>query len=375
MIKVLQFANVINRNDFIDIITQNADRRNFQIDVCIRNRTVNIAEPIYSQNTNVFFIPGESRKNIPYTALRLAKILRENQIDIIHTHHYDQALIAWLAIKIYPKTKLIVGRHYSDALYLLPSKIKSGIYIATEQLIYRDAKKIIVPSRYIHNSLVEKQNIPSEKIDVVWYGFDPEKYSKVDFNEIKKIREEFQTNGKFVIGLVGRLGIEKGHRYLIEAVDKLKETIPNLLVLFIGEGPQRKSLEKQIRELKLEEFIKFTGWRKNAIDFINAVDAIVQPTLQEAFSQVMVEAMWMSKPLIMTEVSGATDIIKNYDNGLLIEKNNSIEIAKAIENVVQDKSLRDKIAANGHKFVTENLTAEKIVPQYENVYYEVFNNK
>ncbi|MCV5959949.1 glycosyltransferase, partial [Escherichia coli] len=85
--------------------------------------------------------------------------------------------------------------------------------------------------------------------------------------------------------------------------------MPEILALLVGEGPERQNLERQIKELALEGNVILAGWRRDALTIMAAADAVVQSTLQEAFSQVMCEAMWMGKPLVMTDVSGAADVI------------------------------------------------------------------
>ena len=99
-----------------------------------------------------------------------------------------------------------------------------------------------------------------------------------------------------------------------------------------------------------------------------AVDAVIQPTLQEAFSQVMVEALWMRKPLIITDVSGAPDIITSGQNGLLVPKADPEMLALNIERLAKNESLRMRLAEAGRAYVEDHLTVQKVIPLYERVY-------
>jgi glycosyltransferase involved in cell wall biosynthesis len=99
-----------------------------------------------------------------------------------------------------------------------------------------------------------------------------------------------------------------------------------------------------------------------------AMDAVVQPTLQEAFSQVMAEALWMGKPLVITDVSGATDVIRDGENGLLVPKADPNALAGAVARLVADAPLRARLGAAGRAYVEGHLTIEKIIPMYEQVY-------
>ncbi len=374
MIHVLEFANVINRYDFIDTLVHYADPARFEMSVCVRSEEHSIAAPDYRQPIKYKLIDWNSRAGVVPTAWKLSRILREWKIDLLHAHHYDQAVIGWLATKLYPKTKLVIGRHYSDSIYRLPQGRKAKMFLELEQIINRHAARIIVPSRLIFEILTERQNIDPSKIDVVHYGFVPEKYKLPDAREIETLRREFEMDGRFVLGNFGRLHEEKGHRYLVEAAAILRQTIPNLLVLCVGEGPERENIEKQIGELGVEENVKLIGWRTDAMTIMSSVDVVVQSTLQEAFSQVMVEALWMSKPLVITDVSGAPDIIRDGENGLLVPKANAAALAEAIRRLFENTELRERIAKNGHDFVAENLVITRKIKDYEAAFEKAAEN-
>jgi len=363
MIRLLQFADVINKADFIDTIIQNADRSRFEVSVCVRTEEHNIATPEFPADVKYQLLPGNSRRDAVRTAWRLSRLLKEWDIDILHAHHFEQAIVGYLATRFYRKTKLVIGRHYSDAIYRQPCLLKQKGLLAIEQLTNRAAQRIIVPSRFIFDILIG-QGVPAEKIDVVLYGFDPEKYSAVTENDIRSIKDEFGLDGKIVFANFGRLHEEKGQRYLITATAELVRRIPNALILIVGEGTERPALEKQIDELGLGKSVKLAGWRKDAMKIMAAADVVVQSTLQEAFSQVMCEALWMNKPLVISDVSGAVDII-NETNGIMIPKADPTALCDAMERLASDATLRDQIGTNGRNFVSRELTIDKMIGQYE----------
>jgi glycosyltransferase involved in cell wall biosynthesis len=375
MIRVLQFADIINRYDFIDTIVQYADPEKFEIHVCVRSEEHNIATPVFKDTVRYQLLKGKGKKKLFATAWKLSRFLKKWNIDILHAHHFDQAIIGFLATKFYSKTKLVIGRHYSDALYRLPPGIKRKLLLKIEQKINRIASRIIVPSKYIYEILTQKQHIDSNKIDVILYGFDPKKYQVLSFDSIEAVRKEFAMENRFVVGNFSRLHEEKGHKYLIEAIRKVKDTIPELLVLIVGEGNERKNIEELVRKYELQNVVKLVGWRKDAMIIMKAVDIIVQTTLQEAFSQVMCEALWMEKPLVMTNVSGAVDIIQNEINGLIVSKANVQAIADAIDVLYQKPQLRTMLGNNGKKFIEQQLSISTVIKLYETSYSKTMGVK
>jgi glycosyltransferase involved in cell wall biosynthesis len=374
MVRVLQFADIVNRDDFIDTIVRHADPERFQLGVCARSERSNIAKPVYEAQTPWWILGGVSRLALPQSVWQLAALLRQWKADILHTHHYDQAIIGWLATRIVPKTRLVVGRHYSDAIYRLSSEVKRRTLLSLEQRVNRAAARIVAPSRYIQEILTQRQGISQNKIDVIPYGFVPEKYEVPSPDEIQRLRAELGLDGRFVIGNFSRLHEEKGHRFLLEAVAQLRGCLPHLTLLVVGAGPERSSLERQIRSSNLQQVVRLVGWRRDAMTLMASVDAVVQPTLQEAFSQVMVEALWMRKPLVITDVSGATDIIHDGHNGLLVPKGNAAAIAVAIGRLARDAHLRERLGAAGRRYVEEHLTIEKVIHCYEYSYLQALES-
>jgi len=368
-LKVLQFSEVINSFDCIDTIVQFADIEAFEMSVCVETEHSNIVKPVFPKGTKVELLARNSHSRILQSAWKLSKLLKEWEIDILHAHHFDPALIGLLATRLNPKTKFIFGRHYSDVIQNLGGA-KRLFYLGLEQFINRGCSRIIVPSAVIEGLLIKQQGISQEKIDVIPEGVAAEKYESLSDSEIAALRNIFGLEGKFVVVSVGKLTEGKGVRFLAEAVASIRAKIPNIVVLFVGEGEERAYLQNIATRENLGDALKIAGWRTDAITFIAASDIVVQPTLTEAFSQVMGEAMWMSKPLIITDVSGATDIIKTGENGVLVPKANSKALADSIINLFKNPELRLRIGKNGREYVEEHLIISKVIKMYEASYYK-----
>jgi glycosyltransferase involved in cell wall biosynthesis len=368
LLRILQFADIVNRYDFIDNIVRYADPSRFHIGVCTRSQYSNIAPPAYTPGTPHWVIEGLSRSAIPTTAFRLAQLLRKWDADILHTHHFDQAFIGWLATRLHPKTRLVQGRHYSDAILTQPSAVKRTSLLVIEQAINSASTRIIVPSRYIVDLLTKRQGVNLNKIDLIPYAFDPEKYRPPDARSVEQIRNELGLNGRFSIGTFARLHAEKGHRFLLQAIASLKYKIPHLLAIFLGEGMEKPVLERQIQDEGLQDHVRLLGMRGDAMPIMAALDAVVQPSLHEAFSQVMIEALWMCKPLVITDVSGVQDVIINGKNGLIVPLGDTAALASAIELIASNTALCKKLGEAGRSFVEESLRMGKIIPLFEEAY-------
>jgi len=155
---------------------------------------------------------------------------------------------------------------------------------------------------------------------------------------------------------------------MASALKQVRERVPNVLWLVVGEGPERAGLERQLEEEGLEEAARLVGWRRDAMTVMAAADAVVQPTLQEAFSQAMIEALWMRRALVITDVSGAPDIIDDGRNGLLVPRGDAAALASAVLRLARDADLRARLGEAGRAHVEQRLDIGKIIRLYEESY-------
>src|ERR1700682_3238895 len=197
MIRVLQFADIINRYDFIDALVQRADRGRFEIGVCVRTGESNIEAPVYPRDTPQWTLNGISRREISRAAFKCARLLRQWKVDILHAHHYDQAVIGLLATRLHPGTKLVVGRHHSDAIYRSSRGWRRKALLAVEWAMNRAAARIVVPSSYIAEIVSGWQKVPPGKVDLVPYGFVAEKYTAPRPSDVQRVREELGLARRF----------------------------------------------------------------------------------------------------------------------------------------------------------------------------------
>ena len=232
-----------------------------------------------------------------------------------------------------------------------------------------------MPSTFIYQ-LLSGQGVPRDKIDVIPYGFEPEKYVQPDPLEVARTKGELNLSPEHVVfGTFGRLHEEKGHRHLLEAFAALRKRNSRVILLIVGEGPERNSIEHQVDQLDLRKCVFVLGWRRDAMTLMAAVDAIVQPTLQEAFSQVMAEAMWMGKPLLITDVSGATDIISSGVNGIIVPRGDSGALAIQMFKMAENRDLRSRLGRAGRAYIESNLLIGKIIGRFEEAYRRTMSMK
>lgn len=374
-IRVLHFASVINRYDFIDTIVRHVDRTRFAPMACTFSKTSNIQATEYEGAIPYLTLNVRGRRDYPAAILRLAAILRKHQVDILHAHHYDEALLGAAAVSLVSGCRLVIGRHYHDEIYLLSRRVRLRALVGLESLANAVASRIVVPSTVIRTLLMKRQSVAREKIDVIPYGFEFEgdKYRRSEPSGAAQIRASLGIEGRFVVGNFGRHHPLKGQEYLLRAFAIFASQHAEAVLLLVGDGPHGIRLRQIAEELGLTASGKaiFTGWRREAWKILEAVDVVVHSTLHEALPQLMVEAMAKAKPLVITNVSGACDHARHMDNAYLIEPRSETSIVAALEWVYRHPEAARLSGERACAYVRRELSVERIIPRFEELYERI----
>lgn len=293
-------------------------------------------------------------------------LIGKHNPDIVHAHWIiPQGLIGFVLKKIY-KVPLIVTVHGSD---LFP--LKNFLFKKIQKIILKNCDICTVNSEATKNEIAKRFPEFSDKLNIIPMGVDTKIFSKND-----RIRNKFkQYRNKKIILFVGRLNEQKGVEYLIKALSIVKSKFPNALLLIIGEGKYKLELEKLVSSLKLNGHVKFLGAfeHKKISDYYNLADVFVLPSVTgrigtEGLGLVLLEAMACGTCVVATSSGGIKFIVKDNENGLLVEERNEIDMANKIIKVLSDKKLRDKLAENGRKYAKEKYDWGNIAKKFDKIY-------
>ena len=217
-----------------------------------------------------------------------------------------------------------------------------------QKWVTKKADKIVVPSKFLRK-IISGWGVKPKKIKVIYNAFDSK-------HKIKAGKEK----ENFLIS-VGRLVPWKGFDVLIEILKELPEGIG---LKIVGIGSEEKKLKKLVSKLGLEKKVEFLGKleHKKLLQLMNKSGIFVLNTGYEGFSHIILEAMAMSLPVITTNVCGNPEIVKDEQNGLLVEYNDKKQLKEAILKLWKDKDLQRKFIKNG-KETLEKFTLEKMIDE------------
>ncbi len=224
--------------------------------------------------------------------------------------------------------------------------------------------RIIAVSEAVKKTLVGL-GVSEKRIRVIYNGIElaaPENYRE---NKRKFISLDQSERRAFTVGIISRLNREKGVEYLLGAIKIAQEFIPELELIVIGDGPEKKNLIWLAKELQLNHQVKFVGYQEKVIDWIDSFDVLVLPTTKkEAFGLVLLEAMARGKPIIATKVGGIPEVILDQKTGLLVKPQSGEEIANALIYLFNHPETRDFLGQNGRERVSKHFTLDRMTEDY-----------
>ncbi|OYT42032.1 MAG: hypothetical protein B6U78_02280 [Candidatus Aenigmarchaeota archaeon ex4484_224] len=312
--------------------------------------------------------------NLPYFNL----IFKTNP-DIIHFHIPNP--ISEIYLLFYSlfskKSKILITYHADLPLYTKLSKISEFLRRFYIFPLLKKSDLIVSTSyEYARNSPILKHFLKKTKIIPI--GISKEMKTE----RIEKIRKRFKISKKEKIVLfVGRLYPYKGLEFLIRSIPLVISKVKNVKFVIVGDGIERKKLEKLVKNLSIKKFVVFTGYlnEKEKNTFYKICDVFVLPSINrgEAFGISMVEAMKFSKPIVSTKIkgSGVNFVNKHMETGIVVEPKNPKELAKAIIKLLKNEQLRKKLGRNARRRFLKYFTLEKMVNQIEKIYLKLYQER
>jgi glycosyltransferase involved in cell wall biosynthesis len=296
---------------------------------------------------------------------RLACYLAEVEPDVVHHHMFRAETIGTRAVMTLART----GRRRPFVVSTVhSSRVRS---IDDRSLIAEltpEMDRLIAVSRMIVAKIADER--PGEvPVSLIYNGVDLERYDHQE--PCCTLREEYGMEPSArIVGVVGRLEPEKGHRTLFEAWPLVLRSCPDAHLLVVGEGSQREPLEALARRLRIAHRVVFTGRRDDVPAVTAALDVAVLPSHREAQGLAVLEAMALSRPVVATAVGGIVEMIEDGVTGLLVPPQEPGPLAAAIVRFLVDHPFADTVSRAAHDMVHERFCVELMVKAIEEIYEE-----
>lgn len=312
-------------------------------------------EELNKMNIKNFNIPDMEDKSLS-TIIKiysiLANIVEKYHIDIIHTHHRMAAFYARLLKFRFKNLKHIYTAHnvFYDHKHLLDFALKNATIIACGDSV--------------KSNLVNFYGINSANINVIYNSVS------ISSNGIHETQKKLPRKGNYYIGCIGRLTKQKGIDIFIKAIARDLESNSNIKGVIIGDGVERKNLERLVQKLNVEDSIIFLGYQSDVYYWINQVEFIVLSSRWEGLPLTPIEAFACKKTIIVSDIPSNIEIVENGYNGLTFKKNNDQDLADKILSMIKQKNRLEPQAYNTY---IDKFSYSLFQKKYRDIYLRVFN--
>lgn len=300
--------------------------------------------------------------------LKLASYLHNTRIKILHCHGVQAGLVGRLAAAITDTPLVICTFH--NLIYDRPyTPWQKQIFAWGNRLLNHKTSRFIAVSQAIKRQLIEQENIPPEKIDVIYNGLEIE-----DFTDYRSIDKLSLPSDRPIVGMIGRLIEEKGADLFLECASRINRVKPNAEFWIAGHGPQRPLLEHKAQALGIANNTKFFGFHKDIAQFLDETDVVVVPSRTEGLSIVTLEAMARAKPVVAFQVGALPELIIPGQTGILIPAFDTNLMAQAVIRILNDTAYASYLGLNGYTRVIEEFTVQRMIQATESVYLKALTN-
>ncbi len=306
----------------------------------------------------------------PVCIYRLCSIMKKENIDIVHTHCHKPNTTGRIAAKLAGVPVIIANEHNVDTW-------KSNWQLSLDKWLSAYSNKIIAVSEAVKNFYMENANISADKFEVIYNGVDLDFWQK-DITSQEVIAEKKTKlgllQGDKVIAAIGRLHLQKGYEYLLRAARKIIPRMRNLKFLIVGDGPMRDSLESLSERLDIKDNIIFAGKRDDIKDMLYLSDFSVVSSIREGFSNVVLESMACSRPVVATDVGGNKEIIIDGENGFIVPSRDDDALADRMLTLAGNEELTRKMGLVAKETV-KNFSLSQMKYKTEKLYEELMDKK
>ena len=285
------------------------------------------------------------------------KAIKRNKPNLIITHFFLAGLIGTIAGKL-SHTSVILTRHHIDENFISGKRILFWLDRMSTYL----ASHVVVCSQAAKKWMCEVEKCKESKITVINQGFffDETEHLKSEI-ELIKLDLGF-TAESFNLICICRYTAGKGHRLLLDAFKEVSNQIPNVKLTFVGHGDPRW-LRDIVHEEGLENHVRIFEQRADIFGCIAAADVVVHPSLVDSFSQLVIEAQFIGRPIVAFDIAAAKEQILQGQTGFVVTPRDTHAMAEKILLLFQNPQLRMSLGRNGINHVTSKFTHRRMMKE------------
>jgi len=307
-----------------------------------------------------FLALPETRRVDPAHISLIRRYVREQQIAIVHAHGYRSDVFSWLATRGTGVT--LVTTHHG----WIRNNWRQALFTRLAARLSTRFEGIEVVSRPLLKQLPSAVQA-SGRVEVVHNAIVLEDYRSAG-SRLEQRRQLGVGEEHLLLGVVGRLSIEKGCLEMVDAFRLAHAHHPHLRLAFVGEGPLETEIRRRVDDAGLQEAVCFVPHQRDVRPVYEGIDVLVCPSRTEGLSNVIMEAMAYGRPVVATRVGGNPELVDDGVTGRLVEAQQPGALAKGMIEMATDDEVRMKWGRQGQQRVRDAFSFEARMRKEERFY-------
>lgn len=368
-IKVLQFitpTGFYGAERWILALNNNLDPANVRSDLVVTTENGRRPEILNHFNTDecqAFDIVMKSRFSL--SAIRaLVKLIKQRNIDILHTHGYKSDIMGVLAARI-AGIKVVATPHGFGE----PSDIKLKVFIKLGKFAIRFCDSVVPLSEQLMDETKEA-GVAEKKIHFIKNAVDLKEVEQ--YRVKKKIQNE--PDRKLRIGYIGQMIPRKKIDHILKIYNQIWLENNNIELLLLGDGESRIEMEKLAATLPSADSIHFLGFRNDRLELLSKFDLFVMTSSDEGIPRCLMEAIAMEVPVAAYNIPGIDQLVIHEKTGLLAKYGDQETLKKYWLKLLSDKKYAEKLTQQGRKFVNDRYSGQRMAMEYTTLYQNLLFN-
>jgi glycosyltransferase involved in cell wall biosynthesis len=290
----------------------------------------------------------------------LVALGRRRGARVLHVHGYAASDFGRVAARILG-AKLVLHEHFADPR--MP-----GYQGLADRILKPLTDAAIAVSGSTRDFLTRERHVPAERVHLIWNGAPLQEFAPVPRERALAFRRSVGLPGDaLVVGAIGRLNAQKGHRYLLDAAARVLEGRPGLRFLIVGDGDLEQPLREQAARLGIADRVVMAGHRTDVPDALGAIDVLCISSLYEGTPLTLFEAMAAGRAVVSTAVDGCREVLEEGRSALLVPPGQAEPLAEALARVIDDAALRSSLGRAARE-ASHRYDVDACVAQMQDLY-------
>jgi len=291
---------------------------------------------------------------------RLARLIRRERPDIVHGYLFWAYVLGTFAARAAGVAKVISSRR-SLGMF----KAGKPHYLLFERASNALTSLVIANSQAVRADAIRQEGLPPAKVIVIYNGVEAGRAPVAP----AALVQEFELEGaRPIVAVIANFIDYKGHGFFFDAWKRVIATHPSGVAILVGDGPERERWEQWVAAEGVDRSVRFAGSRRDVPAILAAADIVAHPSLQEGFSNAILEAMAAGRPVVATAVGGNSEAVEEGRTGLLVPARDAGALAAAILALSADPERAHAMGLAGRERAVRCFSVDQMVRAYENVY-------